>query len=329
MKSSEIAKLAGVSRSTVSRVINNYSNVPEKTRKKVMDIVEKYNYSPNISAQNLAGKKNKIIGVFVYDIPDNQKKDHALGIDSLYFKEFVTKVMIANNMAGYMSLIEMFTEERNFSKIEVLFENNIISGGIFIGFPKDDKWLTEFSKKDYQIVCVDIFSDRSKVGEKTHLINTKNYEAAYAIVADMIDNGYKKIAYIGGDEKRISMYDRRMGYLDALADKGIELDDIYSIMTFDSNEKGYEKTKKLLRARKVDAIFAANDSLGVSSMEAVKEMEQTEIFIHGFDNFEAKFYNFSSAEIDHLLVGKKAVELIDGEVSEGQEIKIEVDLIKR
>jgi len=64
MKSEEIARLAGVSRSTVSRVINNYPNVPEKTRERVMKVIREYNYEPNQSARVLAGKKTNTIGLF-------------------------------------------------------------------------------------------------------------------------------------------------------------------------------------------------------------------------------------------------------------------------
>ena len=63
----EIARLAGVSRSTVSRVINNYSNVPPETRDKVMRMIEQYHYVPNASAQVLAGKRTRTIGLFMIE----------------------------------------------------------------------------------------------------------------------------------------------------------------------------------------------------------------------------------------------------------------------
>ena len=68
MNSSEIAKLAGVSRSTVSRVINNYSNVPEETREKVLKVIKEYDYVPHASARMLAGSKNRVIGLFIIDL---------------------------------------------------------------------------------------------------------------------------------------------------------------------------------------------------------------------------------------------------------------------
>ena len=65
INSIEVARLAGVSRSTVSRVINNYANVPNETREKVMKVIQQYNYFPNVSAQVLAGKRARTIGLFL------------------------------------------------------------------------------------------------------------------------------------------------------------------------------------------------------------------------------------------------------------------------
>lgn len=66
MNSNEIAALAHVSRSTVSRVVNHYPNVPEETRRKVQEIIDRYGYTPSTSARTLAGKSNDIIGVFFF-----------------------------------------------------------------------------------------------------------------------------------------------------------------------------------------------------------------------------------------------------------------------
>ena len=72
MNSKDIAKIVGVSRSTVSRVINNYVNVPEETRQKVLNVIKEYNYVPHASARLLTGYKNRIIGLFIIDIVERK-----------------------------------------------------------------------------------------------------------------------------------------------------------------------------------------------------------------------------------------------------------------
>lgn len=78
MNSKDIAKIVGVSRSTVSRVINNYPDIPPATREKVLKAIKEYNYYPNASARRLAGMKSSTLGLFVIDIKDNEKPHHVI-----------------------------------------------------------------------------------------------------------------------------------------------------------------------------------------------------------------------------------------------------------
>ena len=93
MNSNEIAKLAGVSRSTVSRVINNYPNVPEETRKKVLKVIDKYDYVPHASARMLAGVKNRIIGLFIIDMAERSGGIKNRITSSPYYLEFTSSVI--------------------------------------------------------------------------------------------------------------------------------------------------------------------------------------------------------------------------------------------
>jgi LacI family purine nucleotide synthesis repressor len=81
MTSEEIAKIVGVSRSTVSRVINNYPDIPAATREKVLKAIKEYNYYPNASARRLAGSKNSTLGIFIVDIKDHEEPHHVIQND--------------------------------------------------------------------------------------------------------------------------------------------------------------------------------------------------------------------------------------------------------
>ena len=89
-----IAQLAGVSRSTVSRVINNYPDISPETKEKVLKVIEENGYYPNLSAKKLAGKKSGIIGLFVYTGKSStNEKNYKKISESLYYSELISKII--------------------------------------------------------------------------------------------------------------------------------------------------------------------------------------------------------------------------------------------
>ena len=128
VNASYIAKLAGVSRSTVSRVINNYGNVTEETREKVLKVIEEYNYVPHASAQMLAGKKSQIIGLFIVDTKNEKNKMST----SSYFSPFTNVVIDEANKRKYKVLISIINNNEDFLSAKNLFYNKTKCGRIFI-----------------------------------------------------------------------------------------------------------------------------------------------------------------------------------------------------
>jgi LacI family transcriptional regulator len=116
MKSEDIARMAGVSRSTVSRVINNYSNVPDETRRKVMKVIEKYHYSPNSSARALAGKKTDTIGLFIVSIAEKGSSTRVY--QNNYFSPFIEAVIDTANERGVYVLVHSIFSVRDYAKIK-------------------------------------------------------------------------------------------------------------------------------------------------------------------------------------------------------------------
>ena len=126
MNSSDIAKLAGVSRSTVSRVLNNYGDISDKTRQKVEAVIKEYNYVPNSFGQGLVGKPNRIIGLFIVDI-DNKSEDNLILSRSEVFYNFIAYASdIAHNL-NYNILISIIDPEHmdNIQKHYIKSNNNI------------------------------------------------------------------------------------------------------------------------------------------------------------------------------------------------------------
>jgi LacI family transcriptional regulator len=112
MNSQEIAQLAGVSRSTVSRVLNNYSNVPEETKKKVQKVIDTYGYTPNLNARALAGRPNDIIELVIADIDESNEGNLFRGINSPYFLKTVSSIIFQAKKKGTKSPRKHYHEQR-------------------------------------------------------------------------------------------------------------------------------------------------------------------------------------------------------------------------
>jgi len=135
MKSEEVARLAGVSRSTVSRVINKYSNVPDETRDKVMKVIREHNYVPNTSARILAGKGTDTIGLFIFNVHDETRPGRIYG--NSYFGPFVNAVVDRCNHRGYSVLIHTIYHAAECRRIPLAWSEKRIDGAIIIGTEKN------------------------------------------------------------------------------------------------------------------------------------------------------------------------------------------------
>lgn len=128
INSNDIARLAGVSRSTVSRVVNGYSNVPEETREKVMKVIKEHHYYPLLSGQLLTGKGTKTLGLFWMGRAGIARDS----LTSSYFMHIVD----AAARRGYLVLacvLDNITEKHNINYVRKIFMEGRIDAGIFIG----------------------------------------------------------------------------------------------------------------------------------------------------------------------------------------------------
>ncbi|NLD50631.1 MAG: LacI family transcriptional regulator [Clostridiaceae bacterium] len=292
MNSSDIAKLAGVSRSTVSRVINNYGNVPPETRKKVLDVIKKYNYVPIASAQMLAGKKSKILGLFIVDTKD--ENDCNIITSSSYFSPFTSAVIDQANKQHYNILISVVNNARDFKNAKDMFYNKTIFGGIFIGARNNEVEIYDIIDKGYKVAIIEQeIKDETDLFTKSVVINSDSFGGAYEATNYLIGLGHRKIAHICGDVKQFTAIKRFEGYKKALEDAGINIDENYVVYGNYTEESGYRAVKKLLTKCVPTAIFLANDSMSLGAIRAIHEANlriPEDISIVGFDDIEVARY---------------------------------------
>jgi len=289
LNASDIARIAGVSRSTVSRVVNNYDNVTEETREKVLKAIEKYNYVPRASAQMLAGKKSKILGLFIVDT----KSENYTVTTSSYFSPFMSGVIDEANKKGYKILTMVINNESDFISAKELFYNRTISGGVFIGCNNNEKHVMDIIRDEYKVVVLEQESGTNHFN-KAIIVNSDSYGGAYAATKYLIELGHKRIAHIAGDERHWTAIGKLKGYKKALEDAGFPLDEDLVVKGNYTLESGLRAVKELLQNNKdLTAIFVANDTMALGVYEALEEMGikiPDDISVIGFDDIEVSKY---------------------------------------
>jgi LacI family transcriptional regulator len=284
ISSEEIAKLAEVSRSTVSRVINNYPNVPEKTRMKVMKIIEEHNYYPNISAQVLAGKKTRILGLFL--ISDRQISGDVLA------NYIISSVIETASDSDYQVLINLIRKggsyKKGIRKVKELFYQKRIDGGIFIGASNHEPFIEELIAEGFVIGIV----DHKLAGrqEPNRIVMNFNNEKLGELVVDYLHSlNHRRIGIIQGDMKRYSGPAKYNGFLSGMKKYDLELKKEWTLSGDFSEQGGYMAIQTLLSTggELPTALFAANDSTALGAIRALQEKELNvpgDISIIGIDN---------------------------------------------
>lgn len=311
MKIRDIAKLAGVSISTVSRVINNYDNVPEETKKSIMKIVEETGYIPNSNARSLTGKRNKTIGLFIMEIHNFPLTNLILPSD--WFTNIIAAIISEASKKDYNTLVTLVTSKSDLEKATEMFRSKSICGGIFVGAEKDVPELIELDRLGYKIALLEQSIDEESNRNNSIFVNTDNFNGAYEATKYLIAKGHKNIVHIMGNSKKAPTSDRLKGYKKALASEGISLNNDLIIKGDYYKELAYENVKKLVQNRiEFSAIFAASDDMALGAIEALDDLGISvpdEVSIIGYDDtVTARLKGFSSVKANTATMAKLLVD---------------------
>lgn len=341
MNSKDIAKIAGVSRTTVSRVINNSSNVSEETRQRVLDVINKNNYVPDASARKLAGIKSKTIGLFIVDI---RSGDNGVGGDrvtfSPYYSNFTAAIIDNAAKHGYKVLVDLVSNMSMYEDVKEVFYDKTIVGGIFIGQGNDDPIIEEIIDSGYKVALVDqSLNSHKAIYKKSLIVNSDNFTGAYEAIKYLIKLNHKDIAHITGDMEKFSSVERFQGYKQALLDSNIQVKNSLIVKGIFLESSGYNATKKLLSKQKPTAIFLGDDIMAIGAMKAIKELGlriPEDISIIGFDDIEIARHLTPTLTTLRMKIPEMAsivvntlITSIDNELDFSASYTVPVDLIER
>lgn len=331
MQITDIAKIAGVGVGTVSRVINNHPDVSEKTRAKVKKVIKEHNYVPNNSARLLKMNNTKNICVFVR------------GIYNPFFSEIIDYIRKEISKAGYFMILQQEDYKNEIDEIRsmvAIAKENKVKGMISLGAQLYDIENELFKDIDIPIVFTSANRLNGKNAEKFSTISIENTYSAYMGVEHLIGKGHKKIAILLGNENDKGIGNARFeGYLKALSDNDIKLNDEYVIYGEFNYKDAYDSTSKLLKKDKnITAIFAISDIMAVGAAKAITDNNLKigeDIALLGFDGMEVtKYYSPSISTIEQPkeLLAKESInlllDLINGK-SQNKHIVIDTNLIER
>jgi len=305
----DVAKLAGVSITTVSRVINNVNySIALKTREKVMKAVDQLQYTPNIAAQGLKKSFSNIIGLIVRDISDS------------YFGEIAEGVTNRASQLGYLAFVcnTGRNPEDELMYHDLLWQHRvkgiILAGGGLDQVDYKQKLMSQLVRHEQ---CGLKIVSLAPQGIEIPYVMINDFEAGKKITEYLIERGHTKIGFIGGPQKVFTSIERLKGFKAALDIAGIEYNKDYINRSDFSQKGGYEACKLLIsQAKGLTAICCANDNIAIGAMSAIREQgfnipKDISVISIG-DIKEAKYTNppLTTLKIPHYEMGQMAVDVI-------------------
>ena len=324
----DIAKQAGVSRSTVSRVVNDDPNVSDRVRKRVRQVIVSTGYQPHAAARSLASQRSRMIGLVLPRTVSSFFTDP-------YFPRLTQGVVQACNQhnltLALFILASKEDEERIFPRIS---RHGLLDGIIVQTAQKNDNLINRLISSDFPVVI----AGRPFTANGVSYIDVDNIQAAYQAVSHLIRLGYKRVATITGMMSGTAGIDRMEGYIKAMRDHNRQLDKTLIAEGDFTEQSGYNAMKILLPARP-DAIFAASDTMAIGAIRAAREgglCVPTDVAIVGFDDLpiaSLSEYKLTTVRQPITRFGAQAVEalidLIENGTKPARHIIMDTELVIR
>lgn len=272
----QIARLAGVSRSTVSRVVNDHPNVSAEVRQRVMQVIAETGYQPNLAARSLVTQRTGIIGLVI------PRAIQSLFTDP-FFPRLIQGITQACNANDYtLSLFMFHTKEEEQKLYPRVVRARLLDGVIVTSSEIDDPFIPQLIKNQVPFVMVGRPYDATRVS----FVQSDNVVGAHTAASHLIRLGYERIATITGPLNTTVGLDRRQGYLDALNERNGFVDEAL-IVEGDFTESGGYAAMQRLTPHQPDAVFAASDAMAFGALRALREAGLSvpdDVAVVGFDD---------------------------------------------
>jgi LacI family transcriptional regulator len=271
----DVARLAGVSKRTVSRVINNSPKVGKATRERIQKIIDELGYSPNAQARGLAARRSYLLGM-IYDNPD-----------ALYINDVQRGVLSVCREFGYELVVhpcDMKAETLTSEAVNFVSRSKLDGVIILPPVSENNDLAGALAKANVNYVrLASIALDSAE-----HVVISNERSAAAAMAEYLLELGHRRIGYIAGPKGMKSTRERLEGFCDALEKHGCKPDKGMLARGAYTFESGIECARRLLaNAEPPTAIFASNDEMAVGAINAAQDMGLNvpgDLSVAGFDD---------------------------------------------
>lgn len=303
MNLEHIAQIAGVSRSTVSRVINNDPYVSQQTRSRVMTIIEAEGYIPHPAARSLATRRTQTIGLLI------PQTFSAIFSESLYLPTLLQGISRAANQANYALMLWIDHGAETTSALPDMVAKNRMADGYIIASPTvDGKLIRGLVDRNVLFVSADRLD---YVDPHANFVTVENIHSSRAAIEHLIRLGRRRIACIAAKSPVIDMMDRINGYRMALESASLPYNPDLVLETGVDYKAGYAAGKELYQ-RGADAIFALVDTIALGAINGIRDAGgrvPEDVAVIGFDDLPTPHQGNIQLSTIHQPVEEKGYQL--------------------
>lgn len=323
----DIARLAGVSKSTVSRVVNNQPNVNERTRQKVLDVIRQHNFRLNTAARALVTQQTRVLSVII-------PQPLASTFTDPYFPSVIQSVSKVANEHDYAIMLWIgndMEEEDRFG--ERILMNGLFDGALIASAVDNDPLVGRLSKAGFPYVLIG-----PPQFAHANYVDIDNRTGAYQAVVHLIGLHRRRIGTITGPSNMGAAKDRLCGYRNALSDAGVSYD---ANLVYEGNydePSGYQGALALLRQH-VDAIFAASDMMALGVLRALTDHDvkvPDDVAVVGFDDMPFSSHTKPTLTTVHQPIAelgadaaRTLIRLVEGQLVEPYQVIFPAHLVVR
>lgn len=279
----EIAQLANISRSTVSRVLNNHPNVRATVRDRVLRVISEQGYTPQAAARSLASRRTNVLGLLI-------PRSATIIFSDPFFAQVIHSVTEAAAQFGYFLMLAMVTADQEQGFYDRILRSRHFDGVLMLSSDIDDPILPQLLKDRVPL---------SLIGSHPYFqditwVDAEQRSGARSAVAHLVGLGHRRIATITGPLEMYAAIERRDGYKHGMLEAGLPIVPEYLAIGDWTQQSGYRAMRQLLALpQRPSAVFVASDTMASGAIRAINEAGLAvphDIALVAFDDLPAAAY---------------------------------------